>query len=74
MDHFKKDITYFLILMIFLFCAWVATGGPESARKTGSDQDRFQQPIAPINSGQTYDKPIKEILPIKIQINPQSSY
>ncbi len=74
MDHFKKDITYFLLFMLFLFIAWVATGGPEHARQTGSDRDKFQQPVAPISSGETYDESIKNALPVKVQVHSNSNY
>ena len=74
MDHFKKDITYFLLFMLFLFIAWVVTGGPEHARQTGSYHDKFQQPVAPISSGDTYDKTLKDALPVKVQIHATSTY
>lgn len=74
MDHFKKDITYFFLFMLFLFIAWVATGGPERAHQTGSDKDKFQEPLSPISSGNTYDESVKDVLPVKVQLHSSGGY
>ena len=66
MDHFKKDLMYFGVFMLLLFIGWIITGGPEKARESGSDNDKFQHAIAPIDSGTTYDASISSLSPIKL--------
>ena len=73
MDHFKKDMLYFGLFMLALFIGWIAIGGPQAARQSGSDQDKFQKPLAPISSGETYDQSLKDALPIKIKIQSAES-
>ncbi len=67
MDHFKRDMMAFIIFFILLFIGWAVTGGPERAYETGSYDDKFQRPIAPLDSGETYDETLIEASPIKIQ-------
>lgn len=68
MDHFKRDMMYFGIFLVILFIGWAITGGAERARQTGSAWDKFQKPLAPLDSGQTYDESLKNVSPIKIEI------
>lgn len=56
-DH-KKDILYFLLLMGGLFFLWVYTGGPERSKQNGDAYNKFQEPLAPLDSGRTYDEKI----------------
>ena len=69
MDHFKKDLMYFGVFMLLLFIGWVITGGPEKARQSGADNDKFQHAIAPIDSGTTYDAPLSKVLPVTITVS-----
>lgn len=68
MNHFKRDLTAVGIFFLLLFIGWVLTGGPQSARDSGSADDKFQKPIAPIDSGQTYDETLREAAPIKVRV------
>lgn len=72
MDHFKKDMIAVGIFLLILFIGWVLTGGPGRARQTGSDHDKFQKPLAPISSGETYDESFKNISPIKVKTQNQT--
>lgn len=67
MSHFKRDMIAVGVFFLLLFVGWMLTGGPQSAYESGSYEDKFQRPIAPINSGETYDETIKEASPIKVQ-------
>lgn len=58
MHNHKKNIFYFFALMIILFILWVYTGGPEKAKQTGDAYNKFQEPLAPLDSGKTYDEKI----------------
>jgi hypothetical protein len=72
MDHLKKDLLYLGILMLLLFIGWIVTGGPQKAQQTGSDHDKYQQPIAPIGSGQTYNSSLKNISPVTVTSDPKA--
>lgn len=58
MTDFKKDALYFFGFLILLFIGWIVTGGPEHARQTGDAYNKFQKPLAPLDSGETYDKKV----------------
>jgi hypothetical protein len=58
MTEFKKEMYYILAFFVALFIGWVLIGGPEQARQSGSAQDKFQKPLAPLDSGETYDRKI----------------
>lgn len=55
MDHHKKDLLGFGAFMLLLFLAWVFSGGPQKAKQTGDAYNRFQEPLGPIQSGNTYN-------------------
>lgn len=67
MNHIKRDLMILLVFFVLLFIGWVAAGGPEEARNSGSFEDKFIKPVAPLDTGETYDKSLKEVSPIKIQ-------
>lgn len=56
MRHIHRDIWIFLAFMVLLFVAWVMTGGPERAKESGDAANKFQEPLAPLGSGQTYNQ------------------
>lgn len=55
MSHHRKDVLGFGLFMLLLFVAWVFSGGPENAKKTGDAYNKFQEPLGPIQSGSTYN-------------------
>lgn len=63
MTDFKKEMYYILAFFVLLFIGWILTGGPEAALESGSSEDKFQKPLAPLDSGETYDATIREVLP-----------
>lgn len=63
MKDFQKEMYYIIGFFVILFIGWVLTGGPQSARQSGSSQDKFQKPLAPLDSGETYDANPLEFLP-----------
>lgn len=74
MEHAKKDLIYLLIFLLALFVGWIATGGPERARQSGSSENKFQKPLEPIDSGETYDDSFKNVSPIKIEVQNKAVY
>lgn len=51
----KKDFIGFGLFVILLFIAWVISGGPQQAKQTGDAYNKFQEPLAPIQEGRTYN-------------------
>lgn len=60
MKDFEKEMYYIIGFFVVLFIAWIITGGPESAKESGSAFDKFQKPLAPLDSGETYNRNIFE--------------
>lgn len=58
MNHHWKEVMYIILGLILLFIAWVATGGPQHAKETGDAYNPLQKPLAPLDSGATYRKPL----------------
>lgn len=56
--HEKENPDFFwaIIILIGIFVIWVMTGGPE--RSEPERNNKFQEPLSPLGSGQTYDEPI----------------
>jgi len=50
-----KDFYYVIAFFVLLFIAWLATGGPQHAKETGDAYNKFQKPLAPLDSGKTYN-------------------
>lgn len=68
-EHYK-DLVGFGAFMVILFIAWIISGGPQQAKETGDAYNRFQEPLAPIQSGGTYndlDREQKEFNFIQVQ-------
>ena len=55
MSHHQKDFLGIGAFMVLLFIAWVFSGGPENAKQTGDAYNKFQEPLAPLQSGKTYN-------------------
>lgn len=55
MEHHQKDLLGFGAFMVLLFIAWVISGGPENAKQTGDAYNKFQEPLAPLQEGKTYN-------------------
>ncbi len=55
MKHHHKDFLGLGLFIILLFVAWVVTNGPENAKQTGDAYNKYQEPLAPIQSGATYN-------------------
>ncbi len=58
MDHHKKDLLYIILFFTALFIAWVMIGGPQHAKQTGDAYNTLQKPLAPLDTGETYTKPL----------------
>lgn len=62
LDFFEKhqkenpDFFWFFAVLIIIFILWVLTGGPE--RSESERNNKFQEPLQPLGSGETYDEPI----------------
>ena len=55
MNHHHRAFLSIGLFFVLLFIAWVISGGPEQAKETGSAYNRFQEPLAPLNTGGTYN-------------------
>lgn len=55
MSHHRKDVLGIGLFMLLLFVAWVFSGGPQHAKQTGDAYNKFQEPLAPIQGGGTYN-------------------
>ena len=56
MKNHHKDFLGVIAFLVLLFIAWVISGGPQRAVESGSANNKFQDSLAPIGSGQTYNK------------------
>lgn len=63
MTHHHKEFLGIGAFFLLLFIAWVFSGGPEKAKESGSAYNKFQEPLAPLNNGGTYNN-YKEAPPI----------
>lgn len=50
------EIFYFILILIGIYVLWLISGGPERASQ--HKDDKFQRPLAPLDSGNTYDEPL----------------
>ena len=66
MQHHHKDFLGFLLFLVLLFIAWVISGGPQRALQTGSADNRYQDSLAPVGSGQTYNDASQKPAPIPV--------
>lgn len=66
MQHHHKDFLGFLFFLVLLFIAWVISGGPQRALQTGSANNKFQDSLAPVGSGQTYNNVNQKPAPIPV--------
>jgi len=55
MKHHHKDFLGLFIFFVLLFIGWVLVDGPNHSKKTGDAYNKYQEPLAPINSGSTYN-------------------
>ena len=54
----KQDLAIIVGALVLLFIGWVASGGPEQAKQTGSAQDKFIEPLDPRYQTGTYNERI----------------
>ncbi len=56
--HEKENPEFFWVILILvaIFVLWVTTGGPE--RSETNRNNKFQEPLAPLGEGQTYNEPV----------------
>lgn len=55
MKTHHKDFMGIAVFFVMLFIGWILVGGPGKAKETGDAYNRFQEPLGPIQSGETYN-------------------
>lgn len=58
MSSHKKDFMLIIGALVLLFIAWVAANGPQKAKMSGDANNKFIEPLSPIQPTGTYDEPI----------------
>ncbi len=56
--NLRKDLFIIVGALVLLFIGWVASGGPEHAKQTGDANNKFIEPLSPVQPTGTYDQPI----------------